>query len=207
MSIRVPSSTSANAIPPSNRKGLPVWPDVAPAMAEPDEPEPAEPDEPEPAAAAAAAVVVAGGVATSTIGSLVIVNVADPSVTESPLTACSPPAVTKYTVVPALIDGEFTVTVIAWKVAVSLLPFSKIPTPKVTAGVPPPGGVTDEEDASVMTTCTGPVNVPAFTVTVIVEFPIVALAVPPLGWMVVLVTTVPARPLAVPPGVGAGLGV
>jgi hypothetical protein len=40
-----------------------------------------------------------------------------------------------------------------------------------------------------------------------VAVPTVPLAVPPLGWMVVLVTTVPARPLAVPPVVGVPTGV
>ena len=75
---------SATASPPSRRNGLPVWPAVAPAMAEPEEPVPP----------AAAAVVAAVAVATSTTGSLVIVKVADPLVTDAPLTACSPEPVT-----------------------------------------------------------------------------------------------------------------
>ena len=63
--------------------------------------------------------------------------------------------------------------------------------------------LTADDEASVATTCTAPVKVPAGTVTVIVALPTVALAVPPLGWMVVVDTTLPGRPVAVPPGVGA----
>jgi CBS-domain-containing membrane protein len=106
-----------------------------------------------------------------------------------------------------VIEDEVTVTVMAGKLPVTLVPFSKMPMPKVTTMVPPDEGVTAELVASVMTTCTGPVKAPAGTEAVIVALPTVPVAVPPLGWMVVLVTTVPASPVAVPPVVGLAAGV
>ena len=138
---------------------MPVTLTVAPGMGEP-------------AAAAVAAT-------SSTTGSLVMENVADPLVTEAPLTACRPLPVTKYTVEPAVIEGEDTVTVMAGNVPVTLFPFSKMPTPKVTM-VLPAEEVTDEAVASVRTTCTGPVNAPAGTDTLIVAVPTVP-AVNPAG--------------------------
>ena len=82
-----------------------------------------------------------------------------------------------------------------------------MPIPKVTIALPPPGGVTADELASVMTTWTAPVNAPAGTVAVTVELPTVPVATPPPGWTVVVEATVPASPAAVPPGVGEPAGV
>jgi hypothetical protein len=104
-------------------------------------------------------------------------------------------------------DGEVTVTVIAGKLPVTLTPLLKIPIPNVTTGLPPPGGVTAEEVASVSTNWTGPVKAPAGTVATIVALPTVAVAVPPLGGMVVVDATVPGRPVAVPPTAGVPGGV
>ena len=104
-------------------------------------------------------------------------------------------------------EGEVTVTVIAGKLPVTLTPLAKMPIPNVTTGVPPPGGVTAEDVASVSTNWTGPVNAPAGTVATMVALPTVAVAVPPLGWMVEVDATVPASPVAVPPTAGVPAGV
>ncbi len=74
--------------------------------------------------------------------------------------------------------------------------------PTVTTTVPPPDGVTETLAASVKTACVGTENVPAGTVTPTVDDPIAAVALPPLGWIVVTVTTEPGSPVAVLPGVG-----
>jgi hypothetical protein len=136
--------------------------------------------EPDPVAVAAAAT----GVATSATGSLVMVIVADPSLTAAPLTDWRVEPVTKYTVEPAVIDGEVMVTVTAGNVPVTFVPLTKKPIPKVTTEAAPPGGVTEDVDASVTTNWTGPVKAPAGTVAKTVVPPSVALAVPPLGWIV-----------------------
>jgi hypothetical protein len=87
------------------KTGLPVSAEVAPVIAAPP-------------------VDALTGATTSTVGSLVMVKVTDPAFTTAPLTACRPEPVTKYTVDPAVIDGEETVTVTAGKVPVTLVPFS-----------------------------------------------------------------------------------
>jgi len=52
--------------------------------------------------------------------------------------------------------------------------------------------------ASVMTSCTGPLKALGGTVTLIVLLPTTPEPLPPVGWMVVVETTVPATP-PVPP--------
>ncbi len=145
--------------------------------------------------------------ATSTVGSLVTEKVADPPVTAAPATDWSPLPVTRYTVEPATIDGDDTVTLIAGKLPVTFTPFSNTPKPKVTTTDPPPVGTTADDEASVITTWTGPVKAPAGTVAPMLAVPTVADAVPPPGWTVVVEATVPARPVAVPPTPGAAAGV
>jgi hypothetical protein len=71
--------------------------------------------------------------------------------------------------------------------------------PNVATPLDPEGGATLDAVASVMVSWTGPVNAPEGTVAVMVAVPIVASAVPPLGWMVVEETTLPGKPVAVLP--------
>ena len=81
-------------------------------------------------------VVVVGGTGagdvTSMTGSLVMVKTADPLVTWAPLTDWSPDPVTRYTVDPAVMAGERTVTVMGGKDPVSFTPCRYTPNPKVT---------------------------------------------------------------------------
>ncbi len=98
-------------MPPSSRNGSPVLTVVAEGTT------PVEPElEPE-------LDVEVGASASSTVGSLVTVKVADPFDTVAPLTAWSTPFTTKSTVVADVMEGFVIVTFTGAKLPDTFVPF------------------------------------------------------------------------------------